>query len=208
MRGGPAINLYEVSSVMPRAARLPEGESHAAAPSGTPPTLESLYADHFDFVWRTLRRLGVPEASLDDATQDVFIVVHRRLSDYQPRWSPRSWLFAIARRVASDHRRTQRRKGGLLPIKDSVPAPAATDPHDGALRAQASRIVHGFLETLDDDRRAVFVLAELEQMTAPEIAEALNANPSTVYSRLASARKALLAYVQTHHPDSMEGADG
>ena len=68
--------------------------------------------------------------------------------------------------------------------------------------------MHGFLETLDDDRRAVFVLAELEQMTAPEIAEALNANPSTVYSRLASARKALLAYVQTHHPDSMEGADG
>lgn len=198
------------SGSIPRAERLPEGEPAGERAAGPPPSLESLYADHFDFVWRSLRRLGVADASLDDAAQDVFIVVHRKLPEYQPRWSPRSWLFAIARRVASDYRRAVRRKGGLLPIReDLAAAPQHSDPHAGAQRAQASRIVRGFLDTLDDDRRAVFVLAELEQMTAREIADAVDANQSTVYSRLASGRKALLQYLQDNHADAIEsGHDG
>jgi len=176
--------------------------------SRSPPSLEALYAEHFDFVWRILRRLGVAEASLDDAAQDVFIVVQRRLADYQPRWSPRSWLFAIARRVASDYRRTLRRKGGLGQLHESLPAPAASGPHEGALRAQASRIVHQFLETLDDNRREVFVLTELEQMTAREVSGLLDENQSTVSSRLASARKALVAYVEQHHADALDAKGG
>jgi len=180
----------------------------ASAPPQARPTVEGLYAEHFDFVWRSLRRLGVAPASLDDAAQDVFIVVHRRLADYQPRHSPRSWLFAIARRVASDYRRTVQRKGGLAPLRDSMPASAAAGPHAGALRNQAARIIHEFLATLDDDRRAVFSLAELEQMNAREIAEALEANQSTVYSRLTSARKALLAFLEERYPEELGGSHG
>ena len=157
--------------------------------------------EHFDFVWRTLRRMGVQPAQLDDAAQDVFLVVHRRLPEYRPRWSPRSWLFAIARRVASDYRRTLRRKGGLSPLPDSLRAPGCESPDVAAARGEASRIVLEFLETLDEDRRAVFVLAELEQMTAREISSALNTNQSTIYSRLGSARKALLRYLQEHHTE-------
>jgi RNA polymerase sigma-70 factor (ECF subfamily) len=171
----------------------------AEAATGPPPSVESLYAEHFDFVWRTLRRLGVFPDLLDDATQEVFLVVHRRLPEYRPRWSPRSWLFAIARRVASDYRRSARRKGHGLPLHDSLPAPAQEGPHAGALRAEAARVVHEFLDTLDQDRREVFVLAELEQMTAREIAALLDANQSTIYSRLGSARRALMVFLRERH---------
>jgi RNA polymerase sigma-70 factor (ECF subfamily) len=172
------------------------------------PSFERLYREHFAFVWRTLRRFGVQPAQLDDATQEVFIVVHRRLAELRPGSSPRAWLFAIAQRVASDQRRTVRRKGGLLPLDEGLAAASGAGPDAGAQRSEASDIVLRFLDTLDDDRRAVFVLVELEQMSAPEVSQALNANTSTVYSRLASARKALVEYVQHQHPDAMEVGRG
>lgn len=166
--------------------------------------LEELYRAHFDFVWRSLRRLGVEAASLDDAAQDVFLVVHRRLGDYTG-GSAKAWLFAIAHRVASDHRRRVRRKGGLLPLDERVASAGSDGPLDGALRNEASGIVMEFLQDLDDDRRAAFILAELEQMTAPEIGQALGVNVSTVYSRIASARSALVQFVTERHPDALEG---
>lgn len=165
--------------------------------------LEDLYRSHFDFVWRSLRRLGVDTASLDDAAQDVFLVVHRRLRDYTG-GSARAWLFAIAQRVASDHRRRVRRKGGLLPLDERMASGGRDGPHAGALRHEASGIVMAFLQDLDDDRRAAFILAELEQMTAPEIGQALGVNVSTVYSRIASARSALVEFVTARHPDALE----
>lgn len=183
-------------------------ESRLAA-SGmlVPVRFEDLYEQHFAFVWRSLRRLGVAPSRLDDAAQDVFLVVHRRLSDYKPDTSAKAWMFAIARRVASDHRRTERRRGGLLPLSDEAPSPTSSSPLEGAMKNEASDIVLGFLEGLDEDRRAAFALAELEQMSAPEIGAALDVNVSTVYSRLQSARKAFVEYVTAHHPDAIEGAD-
>jgi RNA polymerase sigma-70 factor (ECF subfamily) len=169
-------------------------------------SFDRLYRDHFAFVWRTLRRFGVAHAQLDDAAQEVFIVVHRRLAELRPGSAPRAWLFAIAQRVASDQRRTVRRKGGLLPLDEGLAASSGAGPDAGAERAEAADIVLGFLDTLDDDRRAVFILVELEQMSAPEVSAATGANPSTVYSRLASARKALVAYVQREHADALEVA--
>ena len=174
----------------------------------TAPSFDDLYREYFDFVWRSARRLGVQPAQLDDAVQDVFIVVHRRLADYEPRHSPRSWLFAIAQRVASDHRRTFRRKGGHLPLHDSVPAPGADDPMETAVRSEAGDIILRFLDSLDEDRRATFILAELEQMTAPEISRVLAVNTSTIYSRIRSARQALVDYVTEHHPDALGDQDG
>ena len=163
----------------------------APAPSAMPASFEALYDEYFDFVWRTVRRLGVDDRHLDDAAQDVFIVIHRKLGEFEGRSALKSWIFGIARRVAHDYRRRSRRKDrtSLLP-SDGIADASIPSPRDSVARAQAAEILHQFLDTLDDDKRDAFVLAELEQMTVPEIAEAVGANVNTVYSRLRAARKA------------------
>ncbi len=157
------------------------------------PSFEAVYDENFAFVWRSLRRLGVPDRSLDDAAQDVFVVVHRRLKDYEGRASMRSWLFAIARRVAHDHRRRIGRKERTEELKDGVVESRGASPAEQAERGEAVKVLHDILGSMDDDKREVFVLAELEQMTVPEIAEAIAANVNTVYSRLRAARQAFEA---------------
>jgi RNA polymerase sigma-70 factor (ECF subfamily) len=165
-----------------------------AEPAVTP-SFEAVYEEHFAFVWRSLRRLGVPDRSLDDGAQDVFIVVHRRLGDFEGRSSLRSWLFAIARRVAHDHRRRIGRKERTEELPEAVADPRGATPAHDAERAEAVRVLHEILGGLDDDKREVFVLAELEQMTVPEIADAIGANVNTVYSRLRAARQGFEAAV-------------
>jgi RNA polymerase sigma-70 factor (ECF subfamily) len=141
-------------------------------------------------VWRSLRALGVRTPALDDAVQDVFVVVHRRLGEFEGRASVRTWLFAIVERVAANHRRgVQRKQAPLAPLDASLPS-SAPDPADHAGDAQAARFVHAFLDTLDEGKRAVFVLSLVEQMSAAEIAEALGIPMNTVYSRLRSVRRA------------------
>ncbi|HVU05390.1 MAG TPA: sigma-70 family RNA polymerase sigma factor [Polyangiaceae bacterium] len=154
---------------------------------GDRPDFEAVYEGYFDFVWRSLRRLGVPEAQLDDATQDVFLVVYRRLDEFEARSSLKTWLFGIVLRVTSTLRRTARRK----PTEPLAEEPVARGSAPEALTEsrEAARLVQSLLDELDDDRRAVFVLAELEQMTAPEISTALSVNLNTVYSRLRAARR-------------------
>ncbi len=154
------------------------------------PSFEALYEEYFNFVWRSLRRLGVGAASLDDAVQDVFVVVHRRLAEFEGRSSIKTWLFGITLRVAQEHRRRLRRKEGSLEPLDDGFVDAAPGPLEEAEKAEAVRVLDAILATLDDDKRAVFILAELEQMTAPEIAESLGINANTVYSRLRAARQA------------------
>lgn len=162
------------------------------------PTFEELYEAHFAFVWRTLQRFGVATAQLDDACQDVFVVVYRRLTDLRPDSSPKAWLYAIAQRVASDQRRSARRKGNLMPLHEAIHSSERT-PLDSAMVNQASDIVLAFLATLDRDQRAAFMLAELEQMSAPEVARIVEANLNTTYCRIAAARKAFAAFVKKHH---------
>jgi len=168
----------------PRIAALASGP----ATPGMPADFDTIYEDHVDVVWRTLRRLGVAPASLDDAVQDVFLVVHRRLPDFDARSSIKTWLFGIALRVARDHRRLACRKGGNAPLEaamaDAAPGPAEHLEHVEALRRLDATLAH-----LDDQKRAVFVMAEIEEMTAPEIADALGIKLNTVYSRLRVARQ-------------------
>jgi RNA polymerase sigma-70 factor (ECF subfamily) len=155
-----------------------------------PASFEAVYDEHFAFVWRTVRRLGVAERSIDDAAQDVFIVVHRRLGEFEGRSSIKSWLFGIARRVAKDHRRRSQRKDRGEALPETLADAAALSPREAASRAEALRVLYDILDNLDDDKREVFVLAELEQMTVPEIADAIAVNLNTVYSRLRAARRA------------------
>ena len=158
------------------------------AEPGTGLSFELVYNDYFDFVWRSLLRLGIAEASADDAVQDVFVVVHRQLASFGGRSSLKTWLFSIALNVARDHRRSLRRKGGHEPLDEAHRDPSP-GPHEYADRADTARLLNRALDALDDVKRAVFVLAELEGMTAPEIAEATGLNLNTVYSRLRVARE-------------------
>lgn len=148
----------------------------------------ALYDQHFDFVWCSLRRLGVGTSDLEDAAQDVFIVVHRRLGDFEGRASIRSWIFGIALRVAKLYRkRSARQRDRIVSDESSLVCPRG-NPEDIGAALQAAERVQSLLEEMDDDKRAVFVLAELEHMPASEIGCALGIPINTVYSRLRLAR--------------------
>jgi RNA polymerase sigma factor (sigma-70 family) len=151
-----------------------------------PSSFAEAFRRHYALVHRMLRVYGVDEALLDDATQDVFIVVHRRWDDYDGSTAFRSWLIGIVRRVASDYRRAGRRLRGRLERLDPPPAPASVETRL-AQREELER-VDAFIAQLGTRHREVFVLAELEDLTAPEIAETLGIKLNTVYSRLRVAR--------------------
>jgi len=154
--------------------------------------LGQLYDEHFPLVWRTLRRFGVDASFLDDAAQDVFMVALRRHEEFRGESSYRTWLFGIAVNVAREYHRKGRRSE---PIPEAfVEEPAATSsPLDHVTQQEALKFLERFLERLDDRRRTVFVMVELEQVPAPEVARALGVNLNTVYSRLRSARQAFAA---------------
>lgn len=159
----------------------------AAAVTHRPLTLESIYREHFRLVWRLLRRLGVAEAQLDDAAQDVFLVVQRKLGDFDARAPVRSWIFAIGTRVASEYRRRVVRARSV-PLDEGI-ADASANPARQTEMQEAVRLLHALLSELDEDKRTVFVLSELEQLSVVEIASVLGQNVNTIYSRLRSARK-------------------
>jgi RNA polymerase sigma-70 factor, ECF subfamily len=148
--------------------------------------LGAIYRAHHAFVWRTLYHFGLRGDEVGDSVQDVFLVVHRRLEDFDGRTPIRNWLYGIARRVASDARKRGQRRATHLRL---VPDPSSqADERRLHEQASAARLVDRFLELLDDDKREVFVLAEVEGMTAPEIAEILGVNVNTIYARLRAAR--------------------
>lgn len=184
-----SVSTLTTPSLGPVGQRLGEGAA------GAVPTFEETYDKHFDFVWRSVRRLGVNEAAVDDVVQETFLVVHRRLAEFEGRSSINTWLFGILIRVARDHRRHVRRKAPhTLHVEASVDpetltARADQSPHENAMKTEAVQTLHAILDELDDDKREVFILAELEQLTAPEIAEALSLNLNTTYSRLRAARQ-------------------
>ena len=150
-------------------------------------TLADVYRAHAGFVWRVVRRLGVPEAALEDVVHDVFLVVHRRLHEYDGRAALTTWLFGIARGVAANHRRGAQRADRKLAV---VPPPAeGIDPETGAARNEAAEFVRAFLDGLDEERRLLFHLADVEGMKVPEIAEAMGLNLNTAYSRLRATRE-------------------
>ncbi|HKQ71684.1 MAG TPA: sigma-70 family RNA polymerase sigma factor [Polyangiaceae bacterium] len=149
--------------------------------------LRALVAEHFDFIWRSLRRLGVPPADLDDAAQQVLMVVSRKLSSIDPE-REKSFVFQTAFRVASDVRRAHRRRRevvdpSMLERVDTAPGPEAMAEHK-----RARELLDALLEEMDLDLRAVFVLFEIEELSSIEIARLLEVPVGTVASRLRRAR--------------------
>ncbi len=139
------------------------------------------------FVWRTLRRLGVSEADVDDVCQEVFVVVHRKLPQFEGRSALRTWIYGICVRTASTYRRLSRHRE--VPTERIPDAAAGDGPLEAAQRSQALVALDRALDALDDDKRAVFVLYEIEELTMAEVAQALGCPLQTAYSRLHAARE-------------------
>lgn len=173
-------------------ARAPESTEGARLPL---PDFDALYDEYADFVWRNARRLGVTPGALDDVVQDVFLVAHRRLGELSHGDSLRAWVFSIVIRVVRGYRRSLRRKDpqhrSSVPNSDpdGVPDTGAQDPLASAEQRDVVRLLHQVLGELDDAKREVFVLAELEEMTEREISAIIGENVNTVHSRLRAARR-------------------
>ncbi|HVJ93346.1 MAG TPA: RNA polymerase sigma factor [Labilithrix sp.] len=152
-----------------------------------------VYAEHAPLVWRSLKRMGVRPADLDDACQEAFLVVHAKLGDFQG-GSLRGWLFAIAVRVAADHRKRASTRYEVL--AEQVPEGTVDETQTGTVaRAQAVALLHSALATLDEDKRAVFILYELEEVPMVDVARSLGCPLQTAYSRLHAARDHVTATV-------------
>ncbi len=163
-------------------AEAPPGPRDGAA------SFERVFQEHAPYVWRALRRLGVAEADADDVCQDVFIVVHRKLGTFHGGSTLRSWLYGICLRVASEHRRRPYRRREH--VVEAVPDEGLdASQEDEIERRRALARLDEALDQLDEDKRAVFVLFELEQVPMVEVAEAAGCPLQTVYSRLYAARK-------------------
>jgi RNA polymerase sigma-70 factor (ECF subfamily) len=150
---------------------------------------ETVYEQHFDLVWRTLQRLGVASAAIDDALQDVFLVIHRQLPKFEQRSSLRTWIFGITLRVASDYTRRGRRDEKTTSIDFDPRDESASDPLEQRERSEAVALLYAALAELDPEKRAAFVLAELEEMSMAEVALSLGVNVNTVSSRVKAARR-------------------
>jgi RNA polymerase sigma-70 factor (ECF subfamily) len=164
-------------------------------PERTLPDFEAVYRENFRFVWRSVRRLGTDEFFVDDVVQETFLVVHRRLGEFEGRSSMKTWLYGSVRRVVADHRRTLRRKPALAGATasggdvDTLSDVARCAPDASVEQSEQVQLLHRLLGLLDDEKREAFVLSELEGMTMAEIAEALDVNPNTISSRLRAARR-------------------
>ncbi len=187
----PAVDGAAITEPLPLPPPTDAAHVRAAA------SFTALYQEHFGYVWRSLRRLGIPDADLPDLAHDVFVVVHRKLGDYDPARPAKPWLFGICFRVALDKKRkaSSFRESLVEGAGDRVPA--RDRPADDVVEArEAHEEVMRALDGLDLDKRAVFVLHELEGLSMPEIARVVDAPLNTLYSRLRLAREAFVAAVR------------
>ena len=169
-------------------------------------SFDEVYDRHFRFVWRVLRASGLPPSMVEDAAQDVFVVVHRRLSEFEGRSDIRTWLFRIARWVVTSERKKLRAKqahetddqDAVSEVRDR-----SAGPFELLARGEAVQRLEGVLGRMDPEKRMAFLLMDIEEMKAGEVAELLEINVNTVYSRLRLAREQfkLLVRESTRAPE-------
>jgi RNA polymerase sigma-70 factor (ECF subfamily) len=152
---------------------------------------DNVFAESSPFVWRVLGRLGVARSDVADVCQEVFVIVHRRLADYDGRVPVQAWIYGICLRQAAEYRRRRRRRRELV---GETPPQIAAASQDRELELRLARgRLHAVLETLEATKREVFVLYELEELPMSEVARILDCPLQTAYSRLHSARKVVLS---------------
>lgn len=146
-------------------------------------TFREVFDEHATFVWRTLRGLGVPESGIDDAVQEVFLIVHAKLDDFEGRSALRTWICAIAYRVGANARRKLRKYVEIDVSVLSLPT-GEPDPERRAATRDSTLFVEHFCARLSDGMRDVFVLCLLEERPAAEVGALLELSPHTVSSRI------------------------
>lgn len=152
-----------------------------------------VFEKEFDYLHRTLRRLGVHESDVQDLCQEVFLVVYRRWEDYDPSRSLRAWLFGITFRVASSHKK---RRGREVPHAWLEAEGVVPEPDQELQRKQDRALILQALQSLPLPRRAVFTMHDIDQIAIREIAEMLSIPLFTAYSRLRKGRKEFEAAVR------------
>ena len=162
------------------------------------PDFATIYDQHFAFVWRLAAMSRIPEAHLDDVVQETFLVIHRKLPTFEGRSSLRTWIASITRTTAKEFSRRKRHQilGGAVDLETA--ASSALTPAEQLEAAAAAQLLDRFLDELPEEQREVFVLAEVEQMTANEIGAVLEMNPNTVRTRLRAARMGVQASLARH----------
>jgi RNA polymerase sigma-70 factor (ECF subfamily) len=159
------------------------------------PSFKFIYAQYFDFVWSSARCLGIERAMLDDVVQEIFLVIHRKVHTLEQPQSLRSWIYGVARRTVRGYRRSRRHHDSSTALAHhaGTQPDAQPTPLELVEQNEEARILWELLEKIEPPKREVLVLVEIEGMTAPEIAEALEIPLNTVYSRLRAARSAFEA---------------
>lgn len=161
-------------------------------------SFSATYKDYFDFVWSSVRRLGVADDSIDDVVQEVFVVIHSRLHTLQQPESLRSWIYGVTRRTVSGYHRARKSKGLDVAVADDTLPSTGLSPFEQTEQNDQVQLLGKLLAQLDETKREVFVLAEIDEMSAPEIAEALEIPLNTAYSRLRAARQEFEKAVARH----------
>ncbi|WP_437501713.1 RNA polymerase sigma factor [Sorangium sp. So ce1099] len=197
-----AVSAVAVSAV-------PEADVQAA-----PIDFAKMYRKLFPLVGRTVRRLGVDASAHEDVCQEVFVIVHRRLPEFRGRSSLKTWILGIVVNVVQAHRRSLRRQSpahrgtGEIVDPDQLAGPSDLSPYEAMTRAETARVVRDLLASLDEEKRVVLVLAELEEMPPAEIAQGIQVNINTVYARLRAARQAFSDAVHRHDARLRGGRHG
>jgi RNA polymerase sigma-70 factor (ECF subfamily) len=162
--------------------------------SGAVPSLREIFDEYSKYIWRSLRHFGVAEADVEDVCQEVFITVHRKLPEFEGRSSLKTWLYGICLRTASDYRRrAYNRRERVMADADQLAEQAA--PRNTDAPAESRQLVLSMLNLLDDEKREVLVLYEIEGFTMKEVAEIVRCPLQTAYSRLYAARARLASDV-------------
>jgi RNA polymerase sigma-70 factor (ECF subfamily) len=165
-----------------------EVQSRGPSRGDAVPSFEQIFVDDAPYIWRALRRLGVRPDDVEDVCQEVFMIVHRRLPSFEGRSAVRTWIYGICIRAVADYRKRAHRR--YESASDDLPERAGpANPHAELEEHEARALLDATLRALDDEKRAVFVLFELEELPMTEVAEAVGCPLKTAYSRLYAARR-------------------
>jgi RNA polymerase sigma-70 factor (ECF subfamily) len=188
----------EAGSPTTGAVLVPASGSETGGGPTDLPDFPTIYDRYFALVWRLAASSRVPPSHLDDVVQETFLVIHRKLPSFEGRSSLRTWIASITRNTAAEFVRRRRHQLLGSAIDPDASASAGMTPAEQIEAAAAAELLDKLLDELPEEQRDVFLLAEVEQMTANEIAAVLDTNPNTVRTRLRAARMSVQASLARH----------